>query len=62
MKKITLTLSQNSDAWSVDDWDFMERLAKYITLEADRAGEGLVTSIRSDYANLITEVSMEFTD
>ena len=62
MKKITLTLSPVSDVWSAEDLDFMTRLAKFITSEADRVGAGLVTSILSDYANHTTQVNMEFMD
>lgn len=62
MKKITLTLSQASDVWSAEDLDFMTHLAKCITLEADKAGEGLATIIQSDYANRTTQVSWEFMD
>ena len=62
MNKITLTLSPVSDVWSAEDLDFMTRLAKFITLEADRVGADLVTSILSDYANHTTQVNMEFMD
>ena len=61
MKKITLTLSPVSDVWSAEDLDFMTRLAKFITLEADKVGADLVTSILSDYANHTTQVNMEST-
>jgi hypothetical protein len=62
MKKITLTLLPVSDVWSAEDLDFMTRLAKFTTLEADRVGAGLATFILSDYANHTTQVSMEFMD
>lgn len=62
MKKITLTLSLPSDVWSADDLDLMTHLARFITLEADRVGAGLVTFIQSDFVNRTTRVSMEFMD
>ena len=62
MKSVTLILSPVSGVWSADDLDFMTRLAKFITLEADKDGADLVTFIQSDYASRTTRVSMEFMD
>ena len=62
MKRTIYLELQRLDVPSVDDWDMVKRLAKFITLEADRDGAGLVTTIRLDCANRIIQATWEYTD
>jgi len=62
MKKSISLKSHHLDVPSAEDWDFLGRLLKSITLGLDKDGVGPVTLMQFRYAQNTIEVELEFMD
>ena len=62
MKKPICPLSQNSVVLSASDWDTLELLLKSTTSAPDRAGAGVVITMRYHSAPSTIEARLEFMD